>query len=166
VQYTDDIIDLSKHCFFDPDWLNDAAEGEEIRKAMWVFKSSSSSSQSSTASSSSATSSSFVPNPPKAVKAGKSTNVAIILPSKQILEDVVLILSNLPDESFTSHSINAKVKELTVSKSISFKDVFVPLRFALSASLRGPSLTELVAVLGKKRSIDRINNCIHAMESL
>ena len=53
--------------------------------------------------------------------------------------------------------ISTEIKSICKELSLKFKDIGPIIRFAISSKLKAPSIDELCFVLGKERTLDRIN---------
>ena len=75
-----------------------------------------------------------------------------------LIQDFILILENLND--WNIEKIENKIKDFINSKKIKFILFGKPFRLMLINSENGPSISEILFILGKKHSIQRIKNYI------
>ncbi len=75
-----------------------------------------------------------------------------------ILEKVVELLN--ATEVFSATNISERIKGWITSNEISFGKVMMPLRLALVGEMKGPDVFEIISILGKRESIDRVNVAI------
>jgi glutamyl-tRNA synthetase len=66
-------------------------------------------------------------------------------------------------DQFTHDALSALVKEYSKKKNIKLVSLAQPLRIALIGKSSGPGVFELMPILGKKESIERITTLIHAV---
>ncbi len=76
----------------------------------------------------------------------------------QIMQEVAAILSNISD--FESLNIETIVKGWIAEKEISFGKVMPPLRLVIVGDMKGPHLFDILELIGKEESIQRINTAI------
>ena len=76
-----------------------------------------------------------------------------------IILDLKLIIDSISE--FIASSLEAKFKEFMEKSGLGFGKVMKPLRFILCGNLKGPSLYEVIELLGKEESIKRINKAIN-----
>lgn len=74
---------------------------------------------------------------------------------KNNLEKVLEILENIHD--FSIQNLNDSIKKLVKDMGINLPDIAKPLRLALTGKLSSPGIFEILFLLGKKESIERIN---------
>ncbi len=84
---------------------------------------------------------------------------------KQWKEDTADILLQLSDileniSDFSAESVSADVKGWIGDKSLSFGKVMPPLRLVIVGEMKGPDLFEIMALIGKDDSIQRIKTAI------
>ncbi len=63
-------------------------------------------------------------------------------------------------EDFVKDNINGAIKEVQKENSIKGKNLFMPLRVALTGAVHGPDLVESVALVGKEKSIALLEKVI------
>ncbi|MFV0237475.1 MAG: glutamate--tRNA ligase [Flavobacteriales bacterium] len=76
----------------------------------------------------------------------------VMLELKKVIEN---------SENFTAEYLQTLVKGWITSKEISFGKVMQPLRLALVGDMKGPDLFEIMSILGKKETLQRIENSIN-----
>ena len=78
------------------------------------------------------------------------------------LKELNKILSEI--QTFTADEITAKLKEWTKLKSLKIVVIAQPLRIALLGKSSGPSVFELMAVIGKHETLERIAHLLRSVE--
>lgn len=78
--------------------------------------------------------------------------------SRQLLEQLTSLLSDLSD--FSSSSISTTTKDWITSQNIGFGSIMMPLRLSLVGEMKGPDLFEIASILGKEETISRLNKAI------
>jgi glutamyl-tRNA synthetase len=87
-----------------------------------------------------------------------------IVNTKNGLKESFEVLKNAGDDDWSSVDELNKILANVVEKSgLSNGDVFWPVRAALSGSMQSPSPTELLTILGKEKSISRIQKAIEVL---
>lgn len=66
-------------------------------------------------------------------------------------------LSQLSEEAFTSENINPLVKAVQKETGVKGKNLFMPIRIAVSGQMHGPQLADMIEVLGKKKALSHID---------
>ncbi len=66
-------------------------------------------------------------------------------------------------DDFSSQNIETVVKKWITTKEIGFGKVMQPLRLSLVGAMKGPHLFDIMELIGKEESIDRIQNAIHQL---
>lgn len=79
----------------------------------------------------------------------------------QLLQKVVAILNEMDD--FSATALSEKVKGWITEESIGFGKVMMPLRLSLVGEMKGPDVFEIIAILGKKEAVERIQKAIQKM---
>ena len=75
-----------------------------------------------------------------------------------IILDLKLIIDSTSE--FVASILEASFKEFMEKSGLGFGKVMKPLRFTLCGNLKGPSLYEIIELLGKEESLKRINKAI------
>lgn len=75
-----------------------------------------------------------------------------------IMQDLVPVLSGISD--FTASNLETVVKEWITGQGLSFGKVMPPLRLAIVGDMKGPDIFEIMALIGKQDSIERIKNAV------
>ena len=81
----------------------------------------------------------------------------------QIMEEVLEILSGITE--FESSNIETLVKEWISKKELSFGKVMPPLRLIIVGDMKGPHLFDILELIGKEESIQRIKTAITALSN-
>ena len=74
------------------------------------------------------------------------------------MEDVANLLETI--DVYDSAIIEEKVKGWISEKELSFGKVMPPLRLIIVGDMKGPHLFDIMALIGKKESINRIKTAI------
>ncbi|CAA0154205.1 glutamate--tRNA ligase [Tenacibaculum maritimum] len=76
----------------------------------------------------------------------------------ELMEALAEVVLKITD--FTSQNVEKIVKEWIKAKEIGFGKVMQPLRLSLVGALKGPHLFDIMEMIGKEESIQRIQNAI------
>ncbi len=79
----------------------------------------------------------------------------------EIMEAVASVLEGIED--YTSENIEAIVKKWIADKELSFGKVMPPLRLVIVGDMKGPHLFDILELIGKKESINRIKKAISTL---
>ncbi|WP_299776522.1 glutamate--tRNA ligase [uncultured Formosa sp.] len=74
--------------------------------------------------------------------------------TKALLSELVTVINTIED--FTAEALQNDIKAWITSKEIGFGKVMMPLRLALVGALQGPDVFEIMFMIGKQQTIDRI----------
>jgi glutamyl-tRNA synthetase len=78
-----------------------------------------------------------------------------------LMEELILVIENI--ETFTSLNIETLVKEWITTKEVGFGKVMQPLRLSLVGALKGPHLFDIMELIGKQATIQRLQNAINTL---
>jgi glutamyl-tRNA synthetase len=78
--------------------------------------------------------------------------------TSDLMKELVAIISKIDD--FTIENAQTEIKGWITSKEIGFGKVMQPLRLSLVGKLAGPDLFDIMSMIGKETTIERINNAI------
>lgn len=81
----------------------------------------------------------------------------------QIMEEVSEVLSGITE--FESSNIETLVKEWISKKELSFGKVMPPLRLIIVGDMKGPHLFDILELIGKEESIQRIKTAITTLSN-
>lgn len=81
--------------------------------------------------------------------------------TSQIMQDLVNVLEPISD--FSSENVETIVKEWISEQELSFGKVMPPLRLVLVGDMKGPHIFDIISMIGKKESVNRIKNAILAL---
>lgn len=84
----------------------------------------------------------------------KAMEKAVKPDTKALIEYVTELLANQQD--FDSSSLSSTIKGWISSENISFGKVMMPLRLALVGEMKGPDVMEIISILGKQESLERL----------
>ena len=83
--------------------------------------------------------------------------------TKELMEELIPVISNI--EEFSSENTEKEIKNWLSGKEIGFGKVMQPLRLCLVGKLAGPHLFDIIYLVGKEKTIKRIQNAIEKIES-
>ena len=72
----------------------------------------------------------------------------------QILEKVI---NDLSEASFEEEALNNLFKSFCEKNNLKFKDFGPIIRFGLTGKLKAPAINEICSILGKSRTLERLN---------
>ncbi|MDG1397109.1 MAG: glutamate--tRNA ligase [Polaribacter sp.] len=75
-----------------------------------------------------------------------------------LMQELIKVISLIED--FSSENTEKVIKEWISGKEISFGKVMQPLRLSLVGKLAGPHLFDIIAMIGKEKTIKRLENAI------
>lgn len=75
-----------------------------------------------------------------------------------LMNELLVVLKEI--QLFTSANTETVIKEWITAKEIGFGKVMQPLRLSLVGALKGPHLFDIIEMIGKEASIQRIENAI------
>ncbi len=79
----------------------------------------------------------------------------------ELMNDLISVIK--PIENFSSNNIESIVKEWINNKGIGFGKVMQPLRLSLVGAMQGPHLFDIMDMIGKDETIERINRAINIL---
>ncbi|WP_445383579.1 glutamate--tRNA ligase [Robiginitalea sp. IMCC43444] len=79
------------------------------------------------------------------------------------MQGVKQVLASVED--FNSESIESEIKEHISSSGLSFGQVMAPLRLAVVGALQGPHLFDIIELIGKEQTLQRIDSAIEQLNS-
>lgn len=90
---------------------------------------------------------------------GKASAKAFKEGTKDILEHVLSILE--ATEDYSEENLSKQIKGWITENNIGFGKVMMPLRLALVGEMKGPDVFLILSILGKKESIERVENAVN-----
>ncbi|SHI29934.1 glutamyl-tRNA synthetase [Arenibacter nanhaiticus] len=78
-----------------------------------------------------------------------------------IMGQLVVVLEGITD--FSSANVETVVKEWIAAQELSFGKVMPPLRLVIVGDMKGPHIFDIIAMIGKEDSIERIKKAIAAL---
>ncbi|WP_203256623.1 glutamate--tRNA ligase [Hyunsoonleella ulvae] len=78
--------------------------------------------------------------------------------TKDILKEVVSIINTIED--FTVENLQTSIKGWITDNEIGFGKVMMPLRLALVGALQGPDVFDIMFMIGKNETLNRVNKVI------
>ena len=79
----------------------------------------------------------------------------------ELMNELIAVIKNIED--FSSSNTETVIKEWITNKEIGFGKVMQPLRLSLVGKLAGPHLFDIIEMIGKNETIDRIENAIQKL---
>jgi glutamyl-tRNA synthetase len=83
--------------------------------------------------------------------------------SAELLKDYVKEIEKLDEKDFEAKTLKDKIKEVINAHDVGFGPLMMPLRVAVSGMGYGPDLTPTIELLGKEKTIRRINTAIEKL---
>jgi glutamyl-tRNA synthetase len=74
------------------------------------------------------------------------------------MEYLILKISSIA--VFSSENTEKEIKEWILTKDIGFGKVMQPLRLSLVGALKGPHLFDIIEIIGKEETVQRLKNAI------
>jgi glutamyl-tRNA synthetase len=90
-------------------------------------------------------------------KASKNWNVD----TPRVMQELISVLENISD--FTSANIESVVKNWMTQNEIGMGKVMQPFRLSLVGALKGPHLFDIVEMIGKEKTIKRLEKAIESL---
>src|SRR5690606_3979641 len=91
----------------------------------------------------------------------KAVQKAVNEGTKTLMLELVTIIQRVND--FTAGNIQTDIKAWITEKKIGFGKVMMPLRLALVGALQGPDVFEIMFMIGKKQTVNRIENLVKTL---
>lgn len=88
----------------------------------------------------------------------KEPNTALVAQSLSTL------LKQASGEQLTAEAFQNWMQQLKTEHGLKGKALFMPIRLALSGKAHGPDLTTLATLIPRKQLIERVDDCLHAIE--
>ncbi len=79
----------------------------------------------------------------------------------ELMQELITVISNIED--FTIENAQTDIKGWITSKEIGFGKVMQPLRLSLVGKLAGPDLFDIMTMIGKENTLQRIKNAIEKL---
>ncbi|MEE9408878.1 MAG: glutamate--tRNA ligase [Polaribacter sp.] len=81
--------------------------------------------------------------------------------TSKLMTELISVISSIED--FSSTNTEKVIKEWITAKEIGFGKVMQPLRLSLVGKLAGPHLFDIITMIGKQETINRIENAIEKL---
>jgi glutamyl-tRNA synthetase len=78
-----------------------------------------------------------------------------------LMSELISVLEKIQD--FSSKNTEIEIKDWITAKEIGFGKIMQPLRLSIVGKLAGPHLFDIIAMIGKKETIKRIESAIHKL---
>jgi len=92
----------------------------------------------------------------------KAFKKAIKEDTPALINELITVLETI--DPFTTDNIQNTVKAWITSKEIGFGKVMQPLRLSLVGAMKGPDVFEIINLLGKQETINRLKALVHKKE--
>ncbi|WP_338732288.1 glutamate--tRNA ligase [Mangrovimonas cancribranchiae] len=79
----------------------------------------------------------------------------------ELIKDLILVIESIDD--FTVENMQTVIKGWITNNNIGFGKVMMPLRLALVGALQGPDVFEIMFLIGKNETINRLENIINTL---
>jgi len=79
----------------------------------------------------------------------------------ELMTELIAVVSGIED--FSSANTEILIKEWITAKEIGFGKVMQPLRLSLVGALKGPHLFDIIEMIGKEETINRLQNAIERL---
>lgn len=90
----------------------------------------------------------------------KASKKALKEGTKEILEEIISIINNIED--FSVENLQTEIKVWITSNDMGFGKVMMPLRLALVGALQGPDVFDIMFMIGKAETVERIRAVINS----
>ena len=77
-----------------------------------------------------------------------------------IMKELITVLSNIEITEFTTENTEEKVKQWINDKELGMGKVMNPFRLSVVGALKGPHLFDIIALLGKEETLQRIDQAL------
>ena len=91
----------------------------------------------------------------------KAKQKAVNEGTKELMLELVTVIQQVSD--FTSENLQTDIKAWITEKNIGFGKVMMPLRLALVGALQGPDVFEIMFMIGKVETVERIEALINTI---
>jgi len=78
--------------------------------------------------------------------------------TEQIIKKYLLLLEGTPSNNFNKEILNTIGKQFIENNSLTVEQIYLPLRWLLTAATKGVGIPEIFEILGKDRSLSRIHS--------
>ena len=79
----------------------------------------------------------------------------------ELMNELISVISGI--EGFSSANTETEIKAWVTAKEIGFGKVMQPLRLSLVGALKGPHLFDIIEMIGKEETINRLKNAINRL---
>ncbi|RSK41542.1 glutamate--tRNA ligase [Mangrovimonas spongiae] len=79
----------------------------------------------------------------------------------ELIKDLILVVESIDD--FTVENMQTVIKGWITNNNIGFGKVMMPLRLALVGALQGPDVFEIMFLIGKNETVNRLENIINTL---
>lgn len=98
---------------------------------------------------------------PELGQAEKEVMAAETVPT--VLNSFKAFLADLSDEDFIPENISAQVKAVQKETGVKGKNLFMPIRIAVSGQMHGPELPDTIYLLGKDKALSHIDQVLASL---
>ena len=99
---------------------------------------------------------------PALTEAEKEVMAAETVPT--VLQAFKAKLEALTDEEFVTENIFPQIKAVQKETGIKGKNLFMPIRIAVSGEMHGPELPDTIYLLGREKSIQHLENMLETIQ--
>lgn len=92
-----------------------------------------------------------------------SRNILAEETARQVIEAMKEKLQALADDDFVAENIKPLTKEIQKETGVKGKNLFMPIRVAVSGQAHGPELPDMIEVLGKEKVLSHIDQVLAMM---
>lgn len=92
-----------------------------------------------------------------------SRNILAEETARQVIEAMKAKLQALADADFVAENIKPLTKEIQKETGVKGKNLFMPIRVAVSGQAHGPELPDMIEVLGKEKVLSHIDQVLAVM---
>lgn len=77
-----------------------------------------------------------------------------------IMSELKIVLGDIEEKEFNAENTESKVKKWINEKSLGMGKVMTPFRLAVVGALKGPHMFDIISLLGKKETLERIDRAL------
>ncbi len=81
-----------------------------------------------------------------------------------LLKEFSVILSEVEESNFKPETLKQSIHDFAEAKGLGMGKVMMPLRLSLVGELKGPDVPDIMNILGKEQTIERISDAIDILK--
>ena len=81
--------------------------------------------------------------------------------TSSLLNDFIQFLEHIDESEFNSEKIKQKIQDFAENQGIGMGKIMMPLRLTLVGELKGPDIPDIMEILGKTESLERVKNAVN-----